>query len=267
MMPSLPRDLMSWPFFSIAKTPRHLPIVCNIGAVHLEVAPSGRLPVATIWDADIIVWAVSALRHAHARGKSVSVHVPGSPAEILRFTRRGEGAEKYDRLRDALDRLAGTRVTTTLGVPSGQDRVTFPWIVAWQERRGMIDLILPDWLHGAVTASRGMLTLNHVWFGLTGGLERWLYLLARRHAGRQPSGWSFDLAHLYRKSPTAGSRKRFNLELRGIVSTQGLPGYRLVLTGTTTRGTLSFLPVAATYPQGYVDKWRFSVDNAVENRS
>lgn len=264
MTPRLPRDLMSWPFFAMAKTPRHQPIICDIGAVRIRVEPSGRLPLATIWDADILVWALSTLRSAHAAGKPVSVHVPGNPAEILRFTRRGEGAEKYDRLRDALDRLAGTHVTTTLAASVGQASVTFPWIVAWQERRGVMDLILPDWLQTAATAPRGMLALDPAWFALTGGLERWLYLLARRHAGRQRTGWSFDLEHLYRKSSTSGTRRRFDLELRGIVAMQALPGYRLVLSGKDVRETLRFLPHANSYPHILVDNGRFSVDNAVE---
>src|SRR3546814_18760914 len=38
------------------------------------------------------------------------------------------------------------------------------------------------------------------YFRLTGGIERWLYRLVRKHGGRQAGGWQFDFANLNRKS-------------------------------------------------------------------
>ena len=71
-----------------------------------------------------------------------------------------------------------------------------------------------------------MLTIDRAYFDLTGGLERWLYRLVRKHGGRQQHGWSFELPHLHAKSGSLSPLKRFAFELRAIVRRQPLPGYR-----------------------------------------
>jgi plasmid replication initiation protein len=67
-------------------------------------------------------------------------------------------------------------------------------------------------------------------FDLTGGLERWLYRLVRKHGGRQEGGWSFDLVHLHAKSGSLSPLKHFAYDVRQIVQRQTLPGYELVFT-------------------------------------
>ncbi len=44
---------------------------------------------------------------------------------------------------------------------------------------------------------------------LTGGLERWLYRLVRKHGGQQIDGWSFDFVHLHAKSGSLSPLKHF----------------------------------------------------------
>ena len=56
-----------------------------------------------------------------------------------------------------------------------------------------------------------------------------MYRLVRKHGGVQPSGWSFDLRHLYRKSGSAARFSDFCLDVRRLVARQSLPGYRLAL--------------------------------------
>jgi plasmid replication initiation protein len=72
-----------------------------------------------------------------------------------------------------------------------------------------------------------VLTIDREYFALTGGLERWLYRLVRKHAGKQRAGWRFDFRHLYMKSASLSPFKRFTFELRDIARRQPLPGYRL----------------------------------------
>ena len=74
-----------------------------------------------------------------------------------------------------------------------------------------------------------ILTIDRNYFSLTGGLERWLYRLVRKHGGRQAQGRAFDLAHLHLKSGSLSPLRRFRFELRGIVQRQSLPGYHLAL--------------------------------------
>ena len=71
-----------------------------------------------------------------------------------------------------------------------------------------------------------VLTIDRNYFGLTGGLERWLYRLVRKHGGKQEFGWSFDFPHLHAKSGSLSPLKHFAYDLRDIVRRQPLPGYR-----------------------------------------
>src|SRR3546814_1278674 len=82
----------------------------------------------------------------------------------------------------------------------------FSWINEWKEKadhRGRplgLELIVPDWFYAAVLDDALVLTIDRAYFDLTGGLERWLYRLVRKHGGRQEFGWSFDFIHLHAKS-------------------------------------------------------------------
>ena len=76
----------------------------------------------------------------------------------------------------------------------------------------------------------------------TGGLERWLYRLVRKHGGRQSGGWSFDFVHLHAKSGSLSPLKHFAYDLRDIVRRQALPGYRLVIERAYGLDRLSFSP-------------------------
>jgi plasmid replication initiation protein len=68
-----------------------------------------------------------------------------------------------------------------------------------------IELILPDWFYAGVLDAALVLTIDPAYFRLTGGIERWLYRLVRKHGGRQPGGWQFDFRHLHRRAAPRAS--------------------------------------------------------------
>ena len=125
----------------------------------------------------------------------------------------------------------------------------FSWINEWTERADAhgtadgIELIMPDWFYRAVLDDALVLTIDPAYFGLTGGLERWLYRLVRKHAGHQRGGWRFDFRHLHAKSASLSPLKRFAFELRDIARRQPLPGYQLTVERATGgRELLAFAP-------------------------
>ena len=131
----------------------------------------------------------------------------------------------------------------------------FSWINEWTERAdehghpGGIELIVPDWFYRAVLDDALVLTIDRSYFELTGGMERWLYRLVRKHGGRQRSGWRFDFRHLHLKSGSLSPFKRFAFELRDIIRRQPLPGYSLfVEVEITGRVLLAFEPVPCGQP-------------------
>jgi plasmid replication initiation protein len=227
------QDLMAYPFFSLAKTHRTTPIDFRMNEIAIRVEAVPEHGMATIWDADVLIWAASQIVEARDTGLRTSRLMAASPREILTFTGRGTGSRDYHRLKAALDRLQSTTVATSLRQISERRMHRFSWINEWTERADAhghadgIDLIVPDWFYRAVLDDALVLTLDREYFGLTGGLERWLYRLVRKHAGRQGGGWRFDFRHLHLKSASLSPFKRFAFELRDIARRQPLPGYRL----------------------------------------
>jgi len=244
------QDLMSCPFFSLGKSRRVTPIDFRMGDVSIRVEATSEHGMATIWDADVLIWAASQIVDARDRGLSTSRFMASTSYEILTFIGRTDSGLNYDRLKAALDRLQSTTILTSIRQPSERRRHRFSWIAEWKERldaqgRSLgIELILPDWFYAGVLDDALVLTIDRDYFGLTGGLERWLYRLVRKHGGRQSGSWSFDVPHLHLKSGSLSPLRRFRFELRAIVQRQPLPGYRLALVDDPDgRQRLTFQPI------------------------
>lgn len=244
------QDLMAYPFFSLAKSKRLAPIDFRTGSVVIRVEAVAEHGMATIWDADILIWAASQIVEARDLGLQPSRLMATTPYEILNFIGRGVSLRDYDRLKAALDRLQSTTVATSIRQPTERRMHRFSWINEWKERadhRGRplgLELIVPDWFYGAVLDDALVLTIDRSYFDLTGGLERWLYRLVRKHGGKQEFGWSFDFAHLHAKSGSLSPLKHFAYDLRDIVRRQPLPGYRLTIEPCIGGpDILSFVPI------------------------
>ena len=66
------RDLMSQPFFSLAKGRRTVPILYEAGGIRVEVHGFPEHGMATIWDADVLIWAASQIVEAADHGLKTS---------------------------------------------------------------------------------------------------------------------------------------------------------------------------------------------------
>ncbi|MGB3045808.1 MAG: replication initiator protein A [Xanthobacteraceae bacterium] len=258
------QDLMAYPFFSLAKSKRVEPIRFEAGNVRIHVEAPAEFGLATIWDADILIWAASQIVEARDRGLRTSRLMATTPYEILTFIGRGTSVRDYQRLKAALDRLQATTVATSIRQPSERRRHRFSWINEWKERLDAhgrplgIELIVPDWFYQGILDNALILTIDRDYFDLLGGIERWLYRIVRKHGGRQPGGWSFDFRHLYSKSGSLSRFSNFASDLRDIVRRQPLPGYRLRIDRRDDgRERLIFAPAASRpsiHSQGAVQK-------------
>src|SRR5665213_2462014 len=252
------QDLMAYPFFSLAKSRRVQPIDYRVGTVSVRVEGTLEHGLATIWDADVLIWAASQIVEARDAGIPTSRRLATTPYEILTFTGRGTSSRDYQRLRAARDRLQSTSIATSIRQVRERRLHRFSWINEWTERADgegrplSLELILPDWFYAGLINASFVLTLDAAYFGLTGGIERWLYRLVRKHAGRQIAGWQFDFRHLYRKSGSIARFSDFALDLRRIAERQSLPGYRLAISRAYPRDeTLFFYPLPiVAHPHG-----------------
>ncbi|RST86360.1 RepA replication protein [Aquibium carbonis] len=247
------QDLMAYPFFSLAKSKRLTPIDFKAGTIVIRVEAVPEHGLATIWDADVLIWAASQIVEARDLGLQPSRLMAATPYEILNFIGRGVSARDYDRLKAGLDRLQSTTVATSIRQPSERRMHRFSWINEWKERADAhgrplgLELIVPDWFFAAVLDDALVLTIDRAYFRLTGGLERWLYRLVRKHGGRQQNGWSLDIAYLHAKSGSLSPLKHFAYDLRDIVRRQTLPGYRLTIEQPRDAPErLSFAPIDPT---------------------
>jgi plasmid replication initiation protein len=230
------RDLMERPFFSLAKTPRLAPIEYRVGDTWVEVSANPTFGMATIWDADILIWAATQLTEALDRALPPSRTIRFHPYNLLKSVRRPIGGDHYHRLRAALDRLTHTAVRTNIRAKGRQKTASFHWLESWTETldeatgepQGMT-LTLPDWLYEGIVQKGGVLTIHEDYFLLTGGIERWLYRVARKHAGVQEVGWQFTIRQLYEKSGSMARFSDFALDVRKVVTVDHLPEYVLHL--------------------------------------
>ncbi len=89
MAPRDSQDLMAYPFFSLAKSRRTAPIDFRTGGVTVRVEGTAEHGIATIWDADLLIWAASQIVEARDAGIRTSRLMHATPYEILRFIGRG----------------------------------------------------------------------------------------------------------------------------------------------------------------------------------
>lgn len=242
------RDLMERPFFSLAKARRTVPILYEAGETRVEVFAVPEHGMATIWDADVLIWAASQIVEAENLGLRTSRFLRFTPYQFLTAVGRATGARDYRLLKGALARLQSTVIRTTIRHNEHWRRHQFSWINEWEEcttRDGRVEgmeFVLPDWFYRGVIDRSLVLTIDPAYFRLTGGIERWLYRVARKHAGRQPNGWTFEVAHLHEKSGSLVRSSDFALQIRRIAARQPLPGYRLWIEREGRRELLRILP-------------------------
>ncbi|MCW5705139.1 MAG: replication initiator protein A, partial [Bradyrhizobium sp.] len=127
------QDLMAYPFFSLAKSKRVVPIDFRVTGIRIRVEAVAEHGMATIWDADVLIWAASQIVEARDAGLKTSRLMAATPYEILSFVGRGTSARDYDRLKSALDRLQSTTVLTSLRQQAERRRHRFSWINEWKE--------------------------------------------------------------------------------------------------------------------------------------
>ncbi len=242
------RDLMERPFFSLAKSRRTAPILYEAGGVRVEVFAVPEHGMATIWDADILIWAAGQIVEAENHGLRTSRFLRFTPYHLLTAVGRQTGASDYRLLKAALARLQATSIRTTIRQGEHWRRHQFSWVNEWEELTRLdgrvegMELVLPDWFYRGVVDRSLVLAIDPAYFRLKGGIERWLYRVARKHAGYQPQGWLFDISHLHRKSGSLARVSDFALQLRRITARQPLPGYRLRIERSGRQELLRVLP-------------------------
>lgn len=231
------REMMERPFFSLAKTKRVKAIEYTSpdGKLWVNVSSNPQFGMATIWDADILIYCASMLADMQRRGVNDiprTLHI--MPYDLLRAIGRPTTGRAYELLGQALDRLVSTTVKTNIRAENRRE-ATFSWLDGWtqlvdertERSRGMT-LELSNWFWEGVLMKGGVLSIDRAYFDITGGRERWLYRVARKHAGGAgEGGFAISMPTLFAKSGAEGPYRRFKFEIIKIAAKNALPGYQL----------------------------------------
>lgn len=206
-------NTMEHPIFSLSTRPDRRVLRYVHNGAEVEVVPSvkGR---ATIHDKDILIYCVSQLMAAVNAGRAISRTLKLTAHDLLVATHRDTSGDAYTRLREAFERLAGTRITTNLATAGIETTQGFGLIESWEivrRSRGgrmvSVAVTLSEWLFRAVL-SKSVLTLSRDYFTIRKPLERRIYELARKHCGRQRD-WRMSVDTLHKKSGSAAPRRVF----------------------------------------------------------
>ena len=233
------RETMERPFFSLQKRKRLKPIEYQSadGEVRVKVEAVPAYGMATIWDGDILIWAASALNRLRAEGRNdIPRELKTTAYDLLRSIQRDTGGKGYVELKAALDRLATTTIFTSIRAKRGRDS-RFSWLDEWSvevdpvtEKPIALKIVLSNWVYEGIVNEKSVLTMHPDYFQLSGGLERALYRIARKHAGDQEQGWTCRVSLLHEKSGSDSAPKEFARMLRKIVENNDLPEYDLTFT-------------------------------------
>ena len=240
---------MEHPFYSLSKKPETAVRRYEHNGHWVEITPSVK-GLATIYDKDILIYCISQIMAKLSKGEEVSRRVRLNSRDLLVFTNRGTSGKDYQALVQAIDRLAGTRISTNIQTGDEEQYDTFGLIDAASIRRKQgndgrllwCELKLSEWVFNAIRAQE-VLTLHKDYFRLRKPIERRVYEIARKHCGRQPK-WSIKLELLHKKSGSKSPLKEFRRSLRHLVEHDHLPDYSISFNDETdlvvfvNRGTM-----------------------------
>jgi plasmid replication initiation protein len=199
----------------------------------IKIIPS-ILGLPTVHDKDILIYCTSHLRAAITRSEV--------PSRIVRFTvhdfftsiGRDTGGDSYERFRESLRRLSGTRIETNIKTGKVRIEEGFGLIDVWravkEDNNGRViavEIELSKWLYNAII-SNDLLTINPDYFQLRKPIERRLYEIGKKHCGSQDL-FKIGLEKLQLKLGSSSAKREFRRSIREITIDNQLPDYELTL--------------------------------------
>lgn len=229
---------MEHPLFALSKKPdlkiRHYEHNKN----KIEIIPSVK-GLATIYDKDILIYAISQLAADHNQGNKIKPQITIKIRNLLLFTNRHTGGYNYNLLEEALTRLSGTKIKTNIKT-GGQEQINIFGLIEsgtlirnkLNNRTLELKIKLSEWIFNAINAKE-ILTLHRDYFSLRKPLERRIYEIARKHCGQQPE-WKINLTLLKKKCGSKSPTKHFRYLIKNLIRHNHLPEYNMTTDNTDT---------------------------------
>jgi plasmid replication initiation protein len=241
------QDLMARNWFSLAKKRRTQPIKHRFGDNWVKITGEQEHGIATIFDNDVIIFVIAQYMHAINHGMEVGRRFQFTGYEYFKFIDKKKfGGKGYADLWKSLERLHHTFVETNIRMDEGRRHHSFNWLSEIKQlsdgssHRGY-EIVIPEWLYEAVVEKKLVLTLDDGYFDIRGGMERWLYLFARKSASWQTGGWAESMYGIYLKSGSLGKYAEFKRTIKRIIEKQSILGYTLESVDLGRQNGLHFL--------------------------
>ncbi|MFK7876383.1 MAG: replication initiator protein A [Paracoccaceae bacterium] len=226
---------MEHPIFSLSTKPDTRPRRYEHNGILVEIKPSVD-GLATVHDRDILIYCISALIKGMNEGEEPQQVIRFQASALLKATNRMTTGRGYQLLKGAMERLAGTRISTNISTGGKEIFETFGLIerakIVRETRDGRmqeVEVKLSDWVFNAIRAQE-VLTLSREYFRLRKPLERRIYELARKHCGHQRE-WRVSLAVLQKKCGSGSTLREFRRLVSAIAKEDEeydhMPDYRI----------------------------------------
>ena len=223
-------------WFSLAKQKRIKPIEHRFADSWVKITGNPKHGIATIFDNDVLIFVIAQYM-AHLNNKNIT-QAPGrrflfTGYEFFQFTgKKRFGGQRYADLWKSLERLHNTFVETNIRLENSSRNHSFNWLSEIKQtmvngRHRGYEIVIPEWLYTSVVNHKLVLTLDDGYFDIKGGLERWLYLFARKTSGWQAGGWSESISSIYQKSGSKSSFSEFKRQLGKILQKKSILGYKV----------------------------------------
>lgn len=239
------RNIMDVAVFRLSKKNRRagdtIRYQLSDGTVTVTSGPHG---MASVWDYDLVLMAISQLTEAMNRYRAGRDAMPGRVlrphvADVLKFCRRSDGGKQKDDLVETCLRLNTTHVaversrTTKSGgrvtVSEGEALISrYKLIKSESGKPEFIEIEIADWMYREITQGNRpeVLTVHSDYFKIDSGIGRFVYRLARRSAGKRQARWSFET--IFERSGSTGTFNKFSFTLRNLIKANHIiPEYEL----------------------------------------
>ena len=189
--------------------------------------------LATIHDKDLWIYCISKLMAAINSNEPISRTIRFTAYDYLVTTNRDTGGKDYIAMKESLERLRSTTITTNIKTGGRDEFSVFGLLDGAKvigdednpKRMVHVEVTLPDWLYRSVS-TRQVLTISPDYFRIRKPLDRRVYELVRKHCGNQAS-WSISLELLLKKSGSTASLKEFRRSVKALAESDELPDYRI----------------------------------------
>lgn len=235
-------DIMSYPLLTVEKMRREPMLFGEEGKLD---APFIRVTgadfgIANRWDGEHLIGFRTQIVNAVQRGYPPGRRILLTPHDHLSSMNKDTSKRGYDRLAESLQRLKATTITTNLTSSDGyQLREGVSWIDSYRfvtketargQMRGGLEVVLSEWTYAMMMDPKRSLSFGLEYFAITGGIEKALFGIFRRHLGTQAGAWPIGIDKLQRRVGSTSEPRKFLEALRRIEREGSLPNYSMEIT-------------------------------------